>query len=385
MEQTNINVKMNYQGYLIARERLRNNWSQEGLCKGICTVSYLSKIESGKATASDQILCLLMERLGLQYDSDLELEAEDLAAKGCDLLFAFRLDALKELLNGLDLSHFRATTASLRLELLNAIGNGEAPLAPALESCMDDQSLALQRLLQNMPDDAVLLCPNAYTHLMVGISAYEAGQYPKAIEAFQSAYDLASREGCIRIMLQCKTFAGNSYCNQQDLVNMERCYRVARRIAEDLNEFEIIEAIDYNTASSWIEVGRYEDAYNYFSKVKQPSIMSLHKLAICCEKTQRYAEGLESLKQAEAIESDENELATAKHLLPLVKYRLEHPNYLEQEEYGVLLLDCFQYCRNELPSGYIIFHLPWMLEWYKATRQYKKACDLLEDFPARCN
>ena len=34
-----------FTGFLIRRERLRRNLSQEGLCKGICSVSYLSKIE----------------------------------------------------------------------------------------------------------------------------------------------------------------------------------------------------------------------------------------------------------------------------------------------------------------------------------------------------
>ena len=54
---------MNYQGYLIYRTRIQRNWSQAGLCKGICAVSYLSKIETGKAEPSEEILQLLMERL----------------------------------------------------------------------------------------------------------------------------------------------------------------------------------------------------------------------------------------------------------------------------------------------------------------------------------
>ncbi len=383
MERTIRNVSMNYQGYLIARERLRNNWSQAGLCKGVCTVSYLSKIESGNAIASDEIISLLFERLGLQYDSALETEAERIVTEGYEFLFTFRLDKLRKLFEKHELKRFRTTEASLNLDLLNAIVSTCEPLNTALESFMDARSLALQRILQEKEDDAVLLYPNAYTHLVVGIAAYGKGHYSKAIDALQSAYELAAREGSIRIMLQCKVFAGNSYCNQQDLINMERCYQVARRIAEDLKEFHILESIDYNIASSWIEVGRYEDAYNWFTKMEQPGIMSLHKLAICCEKTQRYAEGLEVLKKAESMETDEMELSLAKQLLSLVKYRLEHHNYLEQEAYGVLLLDCFQRCRNELSPGYAVFHLPWMLEWYKATRQYKKACDLLEVFPEK--
>ena len=43
-------------GQLIRAERLRRGWSQEGLCRGVCAVSYLSKIEQGKAEASEEVL-----------------------------------------------------------------------------------------------------------------------------------------------------------------------------------------------------------------------------------------------------------------------------------------------------------------------------------------
>ena len=54
---------MGYYGTLICRERLRRNWSQEGLCRGICAVSYLSKIEKGRAEPSPQIQQMLLQRL----------------------------------------------------------------------------------------------------------------------------------------------------------------------------------------------------------------------------------------------------------------------------------------------------------------------------------
>ena len=67
---------MNYPGFLIKRERLLKNWSQEGLCKGICAVSYLSKIEQGKAEASEEILKALFERLGIDWVTDEKLLLE---------------------------------------------------------------------------------------------------------------------------------------------------------------------------------------------------------------------------------------------------------------------------------------------------------------------
>ena len=370
---------MNYQGYVIYRERVRRNWSQAGLCRGICTVSYLSKIEAGKAEPSEQVLQLLFERLELHSEPALAQEAAVLAEQGWALLFSGRYAQLRRLLRETDIARYQAVPAWLELALLSA----KTPLDAALEPCMDARQLALQRVLQGRCEEAVRLLPNAYTHLTLGIAAYNAGSNLAAVGALQTAYDLAGREGTARLMLEAQLFLGNAYCNMQDLPNMERHYQLARRLAEDLQEQNALRAIGYNTASAWIETGRCEDAYAWFSVQEQPTLLSLHKLAICCEKTGRRAEALRALKQAEGLDTDEMERPLALQLLCLVRYRLEHTDYLTRDDYGRLLLDSFERLRKELPSGYAIFHLPWVLEWYKAARQYKKACALLEEFPVK--
>ena len=79
---------MNYYGQLIRRERLRRNWSQAGLCRGICAVSYLSKIEQGRAEPSDEIVQLLLGKLGLSLDAAARMDAKALADEGFELLFS---------------------------------------------------------------------------------------------------------------------------------------------------------------------------------------------------------------------------------------------------------------------------------------------------------
>ena len=108
---------MGYYGTLICRERLRRNWSQEGLCRGICAVSYLSKIEKGRAEPSPQILQMLLQRLELRTDSRLEAESAGLAEQGRELLFTGCVDDLAELLSG-GVEAFRATASGLDLLLL---------------------------------------------------------------------------------------------------------------------------------------------------------------------------------------------------------------------------------------------------------------------------
>ena len=73
--------------------------------------------------------------------------------------------------------------------------------------------------------------------------------------------------------------------------------------------------------------------------------------------------------------------ANAREMLALVRCRLEREDCLHDPGYGERLLACFRRIRRELPVGYARFHRPWVLEWYKANRQYREAVRLFEDFP----
>ena len=82
-------------GALIRRERIRRHYSQSGLCRGICAVSYLSKIELGQTEASKEIIKLLFERLGLSYETD-EVFLKQAKAKK-DLLYEALYDLNEDL------------------------------------------------------------------------------------------------------------------------------------------------------------------------------------------------------------------------------------------------------------------------------------------------
>jgi HTH-type transcriptional regulator, quorum sensing regulator NprR len=56
-------------GMIIAINRQQKGMTQEELSKGICSVPYLSKIENNKITANEEIIVLLLSRLGLSYDN----------------------------------------------------------------------------------------------------------------------------------------------------------------------------------------------------------------------------------------------------------------------------------------------------------------------------
>ena len=372
---------MSYYGNLILRERLARSWSQAGLCKDICTVSYLSKIETGKAQPSADVLRLLLARLGLHTDPALEAAGARCAEDGYERLFTGRFGELAAALPAASDETYRATAAWTDLLLLRQFDTDGGALDAGLEAGMTPRQLAMQRLLQGRWDEALALLPNAFCHWRIGVSAYEAGCYEDAVEHLQACYDLAARDGAARLMLLCRAYMGNCYCNRRDIERMRPHYAAARRLAQALGEQELLDSIAYNTAAVQIERGQFEEAYGYFSALNDPSVLALHKLAICCEKTGRTAEALAVLERAEAAETAEQRSEAVEKMLAVVRFRLAHPDYLHCDAYGTLLLDCFTCCRTRLPQGYAAFHLPWVVEWYTAARQYKKVCELLTEFP----
>lgn len=372
---------MSYYGNLILRERLARSWSQAGLCKDICTVSYLSKIETGKAQPSADVLRLLLARLGLHTDPTLEAAGARCAEDGYERLFTGRFEELAAALPAASDETYRATAAWTDLLLLRQFDTDGGALDAGLELGMTQRQLAMQRLLQGRWDEALALLPNAFCQWRIGVSAYEAGRYEDAVEYLQAGYDLAARDGAARLMLLCRTYMGNCYCNRRDIERMRPHYAAARRLAQALGEQELLDSIAYNTAAVQIERGQFEEAYGYFSALDDPSVLALHKLAICCEKTGRTAEALAALERAEAVETAEQRSEAVEKMLAVVRFRLAHPDYLHCDAYGALLLDCFTCCRTRLPQGYAAFHLPWVVEWYTAARQYKKVCELLTEFP----
>jgi len=60
---------MNKYGHIIKFERIRQNLKQVQLSEGVCTSSYLSRIESNSITPTDEVLLELFKRLNITYSN----------------------------------------------------------------------------------------------------------------------------------------------------------------------------------------------------------------------------------------------------------------------------------------------------------------------------
>ena len=157
-------------GFIIRRERMRRDWSQDGLCRGICAASYLSKIEQGRVTASEDILRLLYERLSLPWyggESALPALSERIDAL-YEQVYSGEFEALSEELSALapQRDALLLSPAAADISVLSEIAawRGEsADIDEAMEKYLAPRGLALLRLMQ-VPADAM---PGAVLYLRI--------------------------------------------------------------------------------------------------------------------------------------------------------------------------------------------------------------------------
>ena len=378
----------NFVGTLIRRERLRQNLSQEGLCKGICVVSYLSKIEQGKAEAGEDILLPLLHRLGIEYETDRDFlkEAGETVERLYEELFSGKMsspETLQRQRERLMRSPFMLDTQLL----LNVWENRLSPELAEFVSCMDRRQYPLYLLLRlqlNGEDTAgelLRLAPTDFYCCAVGRCRYYQGRYLEAIELLSRAYDLAAREGNIWLMCDARLFLGNCYSDTRQTELMAESYRAAKKIALVLGDEQRVSTIDYNLGSTYLELGETERAYALLQTVSRRDALYYHKLAIALEKLGRREEALGAVARGRAaLQEDSYRPDAEEKMLALVEYRLLHPDYLHEEEYAREMSDCFAFLRQTMSQGFTRFHLPYMLELLEAERRYKEAYRLLKEF-----
>lgn len=370
-------------GLLLRLLRLQKNWSQETLCRGICAVSYLSKIEQGKVDANAQLLADLFDRLGVVWKESAEMAIlRDELYEG---IFSWNDKLIRQKMKRLEENWDQLSVGLCYVDfvVIRAFHNGKPEwVSKELEPLLEPRQRALLAILRDQSETAYRLYPCPFTALLIAQEVYHKGNYMLALEYSQIAYDQAAREGYAYLMMLGQHFMAASYSDMGNLEAMYRHSQIAMRLGYALGEEDMVNVIRYNIAAAKTEYGDYEGAYEYLSVLQEPDVLALHKLAVCCEALGKKEEALDALNRAENLES---EFPLKEEICGLVRYRLEHPDYLHDPAYGELLVCTYERIEAELPSGFARFHLRWATEWLTANRQYRKAFEILQRFPQNQN
>lgn len=194
-----------YTGYLIRRERLNQNLSQEGLSRGICAPSYLSKIEAGQVEPRREIVDRLFGALGVEFIRDEALLRE--AQRQLEAYF-FHIDAggrceaaetfLMEQGERLERSEFALSCAVYRLYSACERQDWEEaarasawlkPFSGCLDAPLRQRVLIARAKMQERPEDAIRLLEeaNALLHQKLAMAYLETGNRQEAMRHLERA------------------------------------------------------------------------------------------------------------------------------------------------------------------------------------------------------
>ncbi len=373
------------QGLLIRKQRQERNWSQRALCNGICAVSYLSKIEQGKAEGSPEVLNLLFHRLGITWQNDPAFcrESRSWFEEQYDRLFTGESMEQQQQVLSRRAKEYRSSPFLLDWIMLTWAITRQMPEDPEpYLSVMGTNQRNLYLCLTGQFQQLLCVSDRAYFLLEAGRSAYWQGNYGYAMDCLQLGADRAGREGSLPVMMRCRLMMGNCCSNLRQMEQSLEHYSVSSRMARSLDAKDELVAIAYNRATTEFQMGLTGDALRHLLDNPWDDGLYYRMLTLCYERLGQRQKALETLQQA--LEAPlgglpgypENPQELFAQMCQIIRFRLEDPGYLRNPAYGEALHACIRDQKRYLSVGFVQFQSIWLEEWYAANRQYRLAYEL---------
>ena len=372
-------------GLLIKENREKLGLKQEYLCKGICSISYLSKIERGNIVASEEIVKMLFKKLGIDFNSD-----EKFVQEGKQIFeeinksryFGTPIDEHR--LEEIRSNKSRYLNSSLNIdyqlfELFDKLFQTEDTDILRYKEYMDNDQLYMSYLITGFLNNDIKLLEEAkkvkYTAEIIHQIAYIKwieGKYYESIELNLEALNLAYNEGCIKLQIEVCVMLGNLYIYFH-LPTMEKYYNKA------LNFLNLIEDrgskffIYYHMGIAYISID-FIKAEEYLLKAMEISPEdnkdSMEKLyQKLCFLYLRYNK--KEIAKIYYIEA--KKINILKSVNELIEIMIENEDYIHSEKYLNKLMDIYNESKKNRQHSNTTFYSDFLIEAYKANRRYKDA------------
>lgn len=292
-------------GLIIKQERLKQNMKQIVLCKGICSVSYLSKIESNSFQPSEEVLGLLLKQLNLN-PSKITIEDETkvfthLYTIYKDALTKRDTEAIKNYLNQASTNPIHFSDASnyitytLHIFRLHLIQNDDMDevkhLAKILES-LDKSSLSdkelfllqynlglyhfedreylaslihMERALEYLENNMLLEWEKADFYIALSLAYYQNHELVKASHYASLSLPVFKKQLLFSRAIDNHIILGNVSKGLKDYVKAENNLLMAQRLTFELNLTTKEVMILHNLGSLHALKGETEIAIHYYN------------------------------------------------------------------------------------------------------------------------
>ncbi len=380
---------------LVRKIRQEKEWSLESLAHGICSVSYLSKLEKGDALCSEEILSLLMKRLKISQPFGNEADQKS-AEYLLGLLQEGRFEQALAFMNEetrFSENWLQSVEGKLYLNFFGTYypeTEHQTEKLPELEGhieLFDPPLQALWFLCRHQWKQAQLSCPQGWVFFASASMMYSVREKEfEILPLLQKAYSLASDEGNIPLMAVCSLVQATVCSNMSDQKEALRLHQRTLRILKSWPDSGMLDDVRYNMAACLLEQGEFRKALEALEQISRPKVMAYHKMAVCYEQLSQNEKALAALEKAADPYMDREgwDESLLEQVLGLIRFRINDPDHLHNPEYGACLMAVFEKLTElDCHIGFLRFHLPWVIQWLKANRQYQKIVFILETFPCR--
>lgn len=378
-------TRKNITGLLIKSNREKLGFKQEYLCKGICSISYLSKIEKGTVIPSEDITNMLVNKLGINFNNDIEFVRKgkkifEEISRANYLGIPIDKDRLEEIRKNKYLYLNSPLNIDYQLfELFDTLFEVKSTNILEYKEYMDNDQLYKAYLITSFVNEDINLLEEAkkinYTAYVVNQMAYIKwinGKYYEAIELFLEALNLAYDEGCIKLQIDICIMLGNIYMDFH-LPTMQKYYDKALTLAKFFNSGNIEYLVYYHmgiaySSSDFIRSEEYLlkalDLYTLDNI--EPLERIYQKLCFLYLKHDKKKEANIFYKKLMGT----NKLESVNNLIGIM---VSNEDYIHSEEYLEKLIDIYNVSKKKDKFSNTKFYGDFLINAYKANRKYKDA------------
>lgn len=400
-----MNMMKNEIGFILRQARLNHNYSQEGICQGICTPSYLCKIEQGQAKPSDEILQQLFHVLGIEYCFD-ESFIEETKHHLYQFFSCLEVDQdFPDCRKYFQDNHQKIQNSPLHLDYhlylfytyikeKSHLMNKEKDYLSQFVSYMDLETkskyyyfLALsignkQEAIEYMHEAIRLSSKSFYIYHLACIQ-FHIGQYEESMTYAKKAYQKASEDGNPYVLISASFLLGSCHCfyhnYQTAQMYFDRSIALCRGYSYSVEDYAY-----YNLGTSYMEKGYFEEALSCFEKIKSLDDEDIHpflyhhKLAVLylnnnmLDKTQIH---IQQMKNTYQNLNQKNDIYLL--MIENLEY-MQDAHYLDNKKYEQTLKILYQNVEDIFGYGLKRFYATLLVELYKHQRRYKDALILTE-------
>ncbi len=395
-------------GFLIKNARISQNISQAQLCQYICTPSYLSKIENETVVCDQEIYNMLLSALHIDFVSD---DASHARFAGIYSSLVCQLQEQGSVTNsyaqhgqfcqGMRYSKYcvEASLVCLLLDMQQQNYSGYKIL-PLIAPYVNDDNTQLYHYVKsayeykcNQASDSIKTLEQikylgeAWVYFALAKYYLYNGNCKVGMSHAEQAYAIYSQSGRVYGMINCAFVLVAISFSSDDYAKVLEWSQVIANINKVVQLPQIDNTNNYNIGATYLTNSTPQLSLQYLVKFdfainehgtmySVPDELVHQKLSLAYVFV---ADKVNAQKHLDAIgDSDNNGIVCSQ---ALINYMLQDDNYLLTANYCALLEQCI--AQSQVDNSYNIskFYARYLLQAYKAQRQYKKATTILEQFP----